>query len=136
MGNYFTGDFYVYGRLKEDDSYSLLFHLKEGNPMSRFKHEVYSYALNKKHTEYKSLYLYCGYARVAKCIRSCVDEVHYITVSFNSQEFGEEWDRCREQIPNVYVDMKWLEMQFGKEWSLHVTDDFCRTYQNFRLTSK
>lgn len=32
-----------------------------------------------------------------------LNEVHYITVSFNSQEFGEEWDRCREQIPKTYM---------------------------------
>jgi hypothetical protein len=137
MGNYFTSDFYMYSRKKEDDQYEEQFHLQEGNPMSRFKHEVYAYALGKKFTDMKSLYLYCGYSRVVKCISSIVDEVPYITLTFSSVEFAEEWDRCREQIPKVYVDMQWLESAFAKQWVFHVTDDTCiRTYQNFRMNSK
>ena len=67
MGNTYSylveSTFYIYSRTKEDDSYKLLDTLEESaNPMSRFKHEVYSYALKKKHKEEKALYLYCGYA--------------------------------------------------------------------------
>ena len=58
MGNYINTNFYVYGRIKETDSYDLLAEIKDGNPMSRFKHEVYAYALKKRHNGIKSLYLY------------------------------------------------------------------------------
>ena len=44
---FFENTFYIYSR-KKDDSYQLLLTLEDGtNPMSRFKHEVYAYALKK-----------------------------------------------------------------------------------------
>ena len=57
MGAYWSSDFYIYSRQKEDDKYQLKEELKEGNPMSRFKHEVYAYTLNKNYKDDKSLYL-------------------------------------------------------------------------------
>ena len=79
--------FYIYSRTNEDDSYKLLDTLEDSaNPLSRFKHEIYAYALRKKHKEEKSLYLYCGYARVAKCIRTVEAEVPYITITFGTVE--------------------------------------------------
>ena len=58
--------------------------------MSRFKHEVYAYTLRKRHLECKSLYLYCGYSRVAKAIVGG-DEVKYLAVTFCSNEAAKEW---------------------------------------------
>ena len=81
MGNYLSNDFYIYGRKKDTDKYDLLCELKEGTPMSRFKHEVYAYALKKRYKDMKSLYLYCGYSRVAKAIMSRENEISNCTVS-------------------------------------------------------
>ena len=127
--------FYIYSRTNEDDSYKLLSTLEENaNPLSRFKHEVYAYALRKKHKEEKSLYLYCGYARVAKCIRSMESDVAYITITFGSAEYADLFDKCREQIPRVNRDMNWLQTTFTKSWVFqHHENPNIRKYQNYRM---
>ena len=127
--------FYIYSRKKKDDSYQLLLTLEDGtNPMSRFKHEVYAYALKKKHTSAKSLYLYCGYARVAKCIYSLESEIPYITITFGSSEYAEHFDKCREQIPKLNRDMSWLQSKFTKSWVFqHHENSVIRKYQNYRM---
>jgi hypothetical protein len=139
MGNTYSylveSTFYIYSRTKENDSYKLLDTLEESaNPMSRFKHEVYSYALKKKHKEEKALYLYCGYARVAKCIRTVESDVPYITITFGSSEYAGHFDQCREQIPTVNKDMNWLQTTFTKSWVFqHHEDAKIRKFQNYRM---
>jgi len=135
--NYFTNnDFTIYGRNKSNDSYKLLFTIDEGNPMSRFKHEVYGYALGKKHHDQKSLYLYCGYYRMAKCIAEKRGDIMYVTLLFNAGDYAEDWDNVREQIPKVHKDMAWFENTFKRHWAVQVTDNQCeRLYQNYRMTS-
>ena len=53
MGNYLSSEFAIYGHNLETNKYELLEELKEGNPMSRFKHETYAYGLNKKNKEWR-----------------------------------------------------------------------------------
>lgn len=136
MGSYWSSDFYIYSRKKEDDSYQVEVELREGNPMSRFKHEVYAYALKKKYKQQKSIYLYCGYSRVAKAIVDG-DDPQYLVISFCSEEAAKEWDECQEQMEKVYVDVIWLERPFLKSWVYHVERDFLiRKYQNYRMDMK
>jgi hypothetical protein len=136
MGAYWSSDFYIYSRQKEDDKYQLKEELKEGNPMSRFKHEVYAYALNKKYKDDKSLYLYCGYSRVAKAIVEG-DDVLYLVITFCSEEAASEWDNCQEQMDKVYVDVIWLERPFLNSWVYHVEENFLvRKYQNYKMDMK
>jgi hypothetical protein len=136
MGAYWSSDFYIYSRQKEDDKYQLKVELKEGNPMSRFKHEVFSYALNKNYKDDKSLYLYCGYSRVAKAIVAG-DDVQYLVVTFCSEEAANEWDKCQEQMDKVYVDVIWLERPFLNSWVYHVEENFLvRKYQNYKMDMK
>lgn len=136
MGNYWSTDFYIYSRNKADDKYALQEELKEGNPMSRFKHEVYAYALKKKYQKDKSLYLYCGYSRVAKAHIEG-DDVQYLVVSFCSDEAAKEWDECQEQMDKVYVDVVWLERPFLNSWVYHVEENFLiRKYQNYKMDMK
>ena len=126
--------FYIYSRERENDKYKLLYEINESNPLSRFKHEVYAYALKKKHKHEKSLYLYCGYFRVAKCIRIIEHEVPYITVEFNSSDQAELWDSCREQIAGISVDMTWLQTEFTKHWVFQHEENLAvRKYQNYRM---
>lgn len=133
MGNYLSSDFYVYSRKKDTDKYELQTELKEGNPMSRFKHEVYAYALGKNYKGDKSLYLYCGYQRVAKATITGT-ELKYLEVTFVSEEVSEEWDSCQEQMQNVYVDIVWLEREFNKHWVFHVEENILiRKYQNYKM---
>jgi hypothetical protein len=133
MGNYLSSDFYIYSRLLEDDTYVLREELKEGNPMSRFKHEVYAYALSKKYKDDKSLYMYYGYSRVAKAIVEG-DDVKYLVITFCSEEAAKEWDECNEQMDKVYVDVIWLERPFLNSWVYHVEENFLvRKYQNFKM---
>lgn len=136
MGNYWSTDFYIYSRNKADDKYALKEELKEGNPMSRFKHEVYAYALKKKYQKDKSLYLYCGYSRVAKAHIEG-DDVQYLVVCFCSDEAAKEWDECQEQMDKVYVDVVWLERPFLNSWVYHVEENFLiRKYQNYKMDMK
>jgi len=136
MGNYWSTDFSIYSRNKADDKYALKEELKEGNPMSRFKHEVYAYALKKKYQKDKSLYLYCGYSRVAKAHIEG-DDVQYLVVSFCSDEAAKEWDECQEQMDKVYVDVVWLERPFLNSWVYHVEENFLiRKYQNYKMDMK
>ena len=127
--------FYIYSRSNDTDQYKLLFTIDESNnPLSRFKHEIYAYALKKKHMEEKCLYLYCGYARMAKCIRTVEAEVPYITINFGSEDYADMFDSCREQIPNVNKDMNWLQDTFTKSWVFqHDDDNRVRKYQNYRM---
>lgn len=136
MGAYWSSDFYIYSRQKEDDKYQLKEELKEGNPMSRFKHEVFAYALNKNYKDDKSLYLYCGYSRVAKAIIEG-DDVQYLVITFCSEEAASEWDKCQEQMDKVYVDVIWLERPFLNSWVYHVEENFLvRKYQNYKMDMK
>jgi|TARA_B110000008_G_scaffold275887_1_gene314168 hypothetical protein len=136
MGAYWSSDFYIYSRQKEDDKYQLKEELKEGNPMSRFKHEVYAYTLNKNYKDDKSLYLYCGYSRVAKAIIEG-DDVQYLVITFCSEEAASEWDKCQEQMDKVYVDVIWLERPFLNSWVYHVEENFLvRKYQNYKMDMK
>jgi hypothetical protein len=136
MGSYWSSDFYIYSRDDLTDKWNLTIDLKEGNPMSRFKHEVYAYTLRKRHLECKSLYLYCGYSRVAKAIVGG-DEVKYLVVTFCSNEAAKEWDECQEQMDKVYVDIVWLERPFLNSWVYHVEENsLVRKYQNYKMDMK
>ena len=137
MGNYFSKEFAIYGRDKETDSYVLIEEIKEGNPMSRLKHETYAFALNKKHADKKTLYLYCGYNRLVKCSRLVEQEIPYIILEFSTAETGIDWDKCQEQIPKVYVDLAWLERPFSQNYvEMNDNDVYKRRYQNFKLSMK
>lgn len=137
MGNYLSSEFAIYGRNKETDDYILLEEIKEGNPMSRFKHETYAYALRKKHIDLKTLYLYCGYNRMVKCETIEEQEIPYILVHFSTADAAIQWDECQEQIPRVYVDLAWLERTFSQQFvEMNDNDAFKRRYQNFKLSMK
>ena len=137
MGNYLSSEFAIYGRNLETNKYELIEELKEGNPMSRFKHETYAYGLNKKHKEMKALYLYCGYNRICKCEKTIDQEVLYIVITFSTAETAFEWDECQEQIPKVYVDLAWLERTFSQNFvEMNDNDPYMRRYQDYKLSMK
>ena len=105
--------------------------------MSLFKHETYAYALEKKYKEHKTLYLYYGYNRIAKCSRVVEQEVPYIILEFTTADSGIEWYNCQEQIPKVYVDLAWLERSFaGNYVEMNDNDVYKRRYQNYKLLRK
>ena len=102
--------------------------------MSRFKHEVYAYALKKRYTDMKSLYLYWGPNRVAKAIMN-KDDLLYLNLEFSSEQTASDWDQCQEQIQKVYVDISWLEKQFLDHWVILDNEDMTkRKYENYKLT--
>lgn len=133
MGNYWSSDFYIYARTKDSDSYELLHTLVEGNPMSRFKHEVFAYALRKRYQNMKSLYLYCGSTRVAKAIM-VKNDLLYLEMEFTCEQTALDWDQCQEQIQRVYIDISWLEKPFLDKWCpIDHTDGTKRKYENYKL---
>ena len=134
MGNYLSNDFYIYGRKKDNDKYELLCELKEGTPMSRFKHEVYAYSLKKRYKDMKSLYLYCGYSRVAKAIMSRENEILYLHIHFSSDMIAKEFEQCQEQIQNVYIDISWLEKTFLDNWCPMDSPNILEhKYENYKM---
>lgn len=136
MGAYWSSDFYIYSRNIDDDKWNLTIELKEGNPMSRFKHEVYAHTLRKSHDKAKALYLYCGNSRVAKAMVEGED-VKYLVITFCSEEASTEWDECQEQMDKVYVDVVWLERPFLNSWVYHVEENsLIRKYQNYKMDMK
>ena len=136
MGAYWSNEFYIYARTKSSDSYELLHSINEGNPMSRFKHEVYAFAIKKRYTDMKSLYLYCGSTRVAKAIMS-KNDLLYLTIDFNCEQTAQDWDQCQEQIQKVYVDISWLEKGFLDRWCpIEQTETTKRKYENYKLNIK
>ena len=137
MGAYWSTEFYLYTRKKDDDNYILRAELKEGNPMSRFKHEVYAYTLRKKYKDDKSLYLYCGYSRVAKAIIETKNEINYLVITFCNEDTAKEWDACQEQMDKIYVDVIWYQRAFFDSWVYHVEEDsLIRKYQNYKMDMK
>tara|TARA_B110000261_G_scaffold75831_1_gene87767 strand:- start:123 stop:527 length:405 start_codon:yes stop_codon:yes gene_type:complete len=111
----------IYGRLKINDKYNSIYETLEGNVMARFKHEAYAYALEKSHTNFKSVYLYNGYTRIAKA--HMPNGTKYLELIFYSNSVANEWDRSSEQIDNVHVEIPWLYRDFNKKWHPVATDD-------------
>ena len=137
MGQYMSSDFTIYGRNAETNSYVLLEEKVQGNPMSRFKHETYAYALNKKHVEMKALYLYCGYNRICRVGIEDVADVSYVVLAFATAEAALEWDACKEQIPMLYVDHAWLERTFAASFvEMNDANVYSRRYQNYKMDMK
>ena len=97
--NYFTNnDFTIYGRNKSNDSYKLLFTIDEGNPMSRFKHEVYAFSLAKYDykDDTKCIYLYKGNERIAKALFD--RETEQVTIW---SSMIREWIKSEELLPKL-----------------------------------
>lgn len=137
MGNYYSTEFTIYGRSTETNKYVIIEESVEGNPMSRFKHETYAFALKKKHHGMKALYLYCGYNRMCKVSTEMEQEVPYCTIAFSTADAGLQWDACQEQIPKVHVDLAWLERTFASHYvELQCSDVFQRRYQNYKMDMK
>ncbi len=135
MGGYLSNDFTIYGRRVDTDKYELVDELKEGSPMSRFKHEVYAFGLKRKHQTLKSMYLYCGNTRIVKCETTNEQGVLYILLTFASTESAFQWDSAQEQIRRVYIDLSWLERQFSSHFvEMNDNNMFQRRYQNYKMT--
>ena len=115
------GTFSLYGRKKNNDSYILILNNLE-KPFNAFKHHVVAYAMDKKHTNLKSIYLYHGYFREAKAI------VHngYLEITFYSSKIAEKWDTAEEELN----DIAWLFRDFTRAWKpVHTDFAYKRVYQ-------
>jgi len=115
------GTYSLYGRKKDTEKYLHLEDLEE-KYMQTFKHNVAAYALDKKHTDMKSLYLYRGYMRVGKAyIKS-----KYLELTFQTAAYANEWDLCEEQVD----DVPWLFRNFSQSYKPVNTDYvYMRVYQ-------
>lgn len=120
----------IHGRLKINDKYNSIYDTLEGNVLARFKHESFAYALEKSHTDYKSIYLYNGYTRTAKAHMPAGTK--YLEIIFCSVDVAKEWDRASEQIENVHVEIPWLYRDFQKKWHPVATDDLKKRIYSLR----
>jgi hypothetical protein len=105
----------IYGRLKINNKYDSIYEDLQGNTMARFKHETFAYATEQTHTDYKSIYLYNGYARTAKAEIPAGSK--YLELTFASKADADAWDVASEQIDNVHVEIPWLYRDFDKKWA-------------------
>jgi len=118
----------IYGRRKDTDAYECIFDKVHGGYMSRFKHEVYCFVLDRCHETMKSLYLYHGYQRVAKA--HVLEDT--LTLDFYDEARAQEWDQSEEQIAKIHVDIPWLERSFCRLWSPSVSTQTTRIFKRDR----
>lgn len=117
------GTFSLYGRRKDNDKYEFTQELEE-HQMDIFKHNVVAYAMDKKHTGMKSLYLYKGFMRLAKAIV----KTQYLEMTFYSSAFAAEWDSCEERLDQI----PWLFRDFCRLWKpVHTEYTYMRVYQKY-----
>ena len=114
----------IHGRDKATEKYSTIYNQLQGNHMARFKHEAYAYATEKTHTDYKTIYMYRGYFRVAKADLPAATK--YFEVTFATKSDAQDWDNAEEQIENVHVEIPWLYRDFSKQWQPIACDDMCK----------
>tara|TARA_Y100001937_G_C6869586_1_gene219987 strand:- start:17 stop:376 length:360 start_codon:yes stop_codon:yes gene_type:complete len=115
------GRYSLYGRKKDTEKYIFLQDLEE-KPMQLFKHNTVAYALDKKHTDLKSLYLYKGYMRVGKAYI----KGQYLELTFQTSALAERWDTCEERIG----DVPWLFRTFTHSFKPVNTDyAYMRVYR-------
>lgn len=115
------GGYSLYGRFKDTERYMMIREL-DHNYMDMFKHHVVSYAMDKKHVDMKSLYLYKGYFRMGKALV----RGNYLELTFSATAFAEEWDSSEERL----CDVAWLFRDFARRWKpVHVEYSYMRVYQ-------
>ena len=111
----------IYARRKDNERYVLVEEVPRLS-MDTFKHHVVGYAMDRKHQDKKSLYLYKGYLREAKAIV----RQQYLEIKFNSSESGERWDSSVEKLEEI----PWVFRDFSRAWKpVHVECSRSRVYQ-------
>jgi len=92
------------------------------HPMPRFKHEVYAFALKKRH-KVKCLYLYQGWRRVAKATFD-----PHLKITFRSPAWARSFDEAPEQISALPCFFHWLESDFEKTFESKTTQHHLMEY--------
>lgn len=111
----------IYARRKDNERYVLVTETPQ-ECMDTFKHHVVAYAMERKHTDKKSLYLYRGYLREAKAIV----RQNYLEITFNSSESAQRWDSSVEKL----CEIPWLFRDFSHAWKpVSVEYSYLRVYQ-------
>lgn len=111
----------IYARLKDNERYVLVSTVPNGNT-DMFKHNVVAYAMDEKHVDKKSLYLYKGYLRHAKAIV----RGNYLEITFYSNEAAADWDFSEETLGEI----PWLFRNFVRAWKpVSVEYSYKRVYQ-------
>tara|TARA_B100000795_G_scaffold75824_1_gene53875 strand:+ start:284 stop:661 length:378 start_codon:yes stop_codon:yes gene_type:complete len=122
------GNTVIYGRFKDNDRYTTIYDTLKGEQVSRFKHEVYAYALDKKHQEMKSIYLYKGYFRIVKAIVTTSSGT-FLQVDFASMSDAEQWDTASIPMDITWTEIPWVERDFVKTWKPVRREQCRRVYQ-------
>ena len=102
----------IYGRFKTNSAYTTIDPKVDDNHMARFKHETYTYVLERAHQDLKALYLYRGNTRRAKA--EIVGK--YLEITFDTTESKQQWDEVSEQIEHVKLEIPWLTKPFNAKW--------------------
>jgi len=110
MGGILSAEMRLYGRRKDNEKYVDL----GKTSMCGFKHAVCAYAMDRKHTDMKSIYVYDGVSRAGKAHLRGV----YLELTFDSLERANDWDTSEERVD----DVAWLFRRFDQTWNPVQTD--------------
>lgn len=114
MGN---THYYVYSRYRESDSWNRTPLLDDSKSlMSKFKHMVYAFALDKKYEEYKAIYLYENKTRLVKAELSALPNKNHLILTFDERKNHEIFSNSDEKM--TAVDIPLLERQFKNKFKL------------------
>lgn len=111
----------LYGRKKHNEQY---IHLQDLDKqyMEVFKHNVVAYALDRKHTDMKSIYIYNSQLRLGKAhVKG-----NFLELTFYSSAYAEQWDVSFEKLENL----PWLFRNFNHSFKPVQTDfSYMRVYR-------
>ena len=120
-----TYAWYIYSRDAATDGWNrdpLL--TSEENPIGKFKHMVWSFALqtSSEYKSYKALYLYNGSTRIIKAeiVKPQHDEYYKLVLEFQDAEMASAWDVSDEIILDGSI--LWKETTFNNHY-VHLDSD-------------
>ena len=113
MGN--SPTYFVYGRVRDTDRYTpelvTFSDTTKREAMAFFKHVVFSFALQKKHSDCRCLYLYGGSWRIAKA--HLADKT--FTLEFRTLSDKVLWFEADEKLPPTYWPL--CGRTFHQQWN-------------------
>lgn len=93
---------YVYARDKFNNWLSEPVIYNMNDILSKFKHCVFSYALNERLQSCKSIYYYCGRDRLIKVLK----KDNQITMYFKNNKICEEFLNCNESLIDYDISFR------------------------------
>ena len=114
--------FHTYGRLAQTNTWfdNALYTTTDSfeKVIGKFKHQVYSYALQRRYKDMKAIYLYHGYTRLAKAELETptAGKTNTLTLSFADEDTLKKFDDAGETL--IDFDTTFQERSFYNKFIL------------------